>query len=157
MEGRAEPGGRGDVDDGTAAALGHRVQDELGGEHDRPQVQVERVLPFRRLRHREARLLDAPGVVDQHVDRSGRVQRRAYAALGGDVCVQERTADPFGPYWSGPVVEVSDDHLHALGRQPFRDPATDPVRAAGHQGGPTVEFHHGIVGRGPDNSAAPVR
>jgi hypothetical protein len=51
---------------------------------------------------------------------------------------------------------VGDDHVHALGRQPFRDPAADPVRAAGHHRGPSVEVHVGILGRGPDNSAAPV-
>jgi hypothetical protein len=114
------------------------------------------VLPLRGPGRREAWLLDAAGVVDQHGHRSRRVQRRADAALVGHVRAQERTADPFGHDWSGPAVQVGDDHVHALGRQAFRDPAADPVRASGHHGGPSVEFHEGIVGRGPDNSAAPV-
>src|SRR5439155_1601304 len=77
VAGRAQPRGRGDVDDRAAAALVHRGQDELRGEHDCAQVQVECLLPLRRIRRREAWLLDAPGVVDQHPDRTGRVDRRA--------------------------------------------------------------------------------
>jgi len=96
VDGRAQPGGRGDVDDRPAAALPHRGQDLLRGQHDRAQVQVEGLLPLGRLRRREARLLDAPGVVDQHGDWTGRVDRRADVGGVSEVGAEERAADPFG-------------------------------------------------------------
>jgi hypothetical protein len=96
VAGRAQPGGRGDVDDRPAAALVHRGQDKLRGEYDRAQVQVEGLPPLGRLRRREARLLDAPGVVDQHAHRPGRVDRRADVGGVGEVGADERAAGPFG-------------------------------------------------------------
>jgi hypothetical protein len=150
VAGRAQPGGRGDVDDRAAAALPHRGQDELGGEHDRAQVQVEGLLPLRRIRRREARLLDAPGVVDQHPDRTGRVDGRMDAGPVSEVGAEERAADPFGRNRALPVVEVGDDHAHALGGEPLRDPGAYPVRTSRHQCGHSAEFHGGIVGPGTD-------
>jgi len=152
VAGRAQRGGRGDVDDRAAAALPHRGRDELRGEHDRAQVQVEGLLPLRRIRRGEARLLDAPGVVDQHADRTGRVDRRADVGPASEVGAEERAADPFGHCRARPLVAVGDDHVHALGRQPFRDPAADPVRTPRHQSSPSVEVHGGIVCPGTDIS-----
>jgi hypothetical protein len=150
VAGRAQPGGRGDVDDRAAAAFPHRGQDELRGEHDRAQVQVERVLPPRRVRRREARFLDASGVVDQHGDRTGRVDRRADVGRVSEVGAEERAAGPFGHNRARPFVKVGDDHVHALGREPFRDPGADPGRTSRHQSRQSVEFHGGSVRPGTD-------
>jgi hypothetical protein len=125
-------------------------QDELRGEHERAQVQVERALPPRQIRLREMRLLGSSRVVDQHADRAGRVDRRADAGPVGEVGADERAADPFGQNRTLPVVEVGDDHVHALGREPLRDPGAYPVRTSRHQCGHSVDFHDGIVGPGTD-------
>jgi hypothetical protein len=150
VAGRAQPGGRGDVDDRAAAAFPHRGQDELRGEHDRAQVQVEGLLPLGRLRRREARFLDASGVVDQHGDRTGRVDRRADVGRVSEVGAEERAAGPFGHNRARPFVKVGDDHVHALGREPFRDPGADPGRTSRHQSRQSVEFHGGSVRPGTD-------
>jgi hypothetical protein len=150
VAGGAQPGGRRDVDDRPAAALPHRGQDELRGEHDRAQVQVERALPPGRVRRREVRLLAAAGVVDQHADRTGRVDGRAHVGPVSEVGAEERAADPFGRNRALPFVAVGDDHVHALGREPLRDPGAYPVRASCHQCGYSVEFHGGIVRPGTD-------
>jgi deoxyribose-phosphate aldolase len=150
VAGRAQPGRRGDVDDRAAAALPHRGQDELRGEHDRAQVQVEGLLPLHPIRRGEARLLDAPGVVDQHADRPGRVNGRVDAGPVSEVGAEERAADPFGRNRALPVVEIGDDHVHALGGEPFRDPGAYPVRTPRHQSRHPVEVHSGIVGPGTD-------
>jgi hypothetical protein len=147
---RAQPGSRGDVDDRAAAALGHRSQDELRGQHDRAQVQVEGLLPLRRIRCGEARLLNAPGVVDQDADWPGRVDGRVDAGPVSEVGAEERAADPFGRNWALPVVEVGDDHVHALGGEPFRDPGADSGRTSRHQSRQSVEFHGGSVRPGTD-------
>jgi hypothetical protein len=131
----------------------HRGQDELSGQHDRAQVQVEGLLPLHWIRRREARFLDAPGVVDQHGDRTDRVDRRADVGRVGEVGAEERAAGPFGHNRARPFVEVGDDHVHALRGEPFRDPGADPGRTSRHQSGQPVEFHGGIVWRGTDNSA----
>jgi hypothetical protein len=150
VAGRAQPGGRGDVDDRATAALLHRGQDELRGEHDRAQVQVERAVPPRQIRLREMRLLGSSRVVDQHADRAGRVDGRMDAGPVSEVGADKRAADPFGQNRALPVVEVGDDQLHALGGEPLRDPGADPVRTSRHQCGRSVEFHGGIVGPGTD-------
>jgi hypothetical protein len=150
VAGRAQPGRRGDVDDRAAAALPHRAQDELRGEHDRAQVQVEGLLPLRRICRGEARLLNAPGVIDQHPNRTGRVDGRVDVAPVGEIGMDERAADPFGHNWARPVVPVGDDHVHALRGEPLRDPGAYPVRAPRHQSRHPVEFHDGIVGPGTD-------
>jgi hypothetical protein len=146
----AQPGGRGDVDDRAAAALPHRGQDELRGEHDRAQVQVEGLLPLRRIRCGEARLLNAPGVVDQDADWPGGVDGRVDVGPVGEVGAEERAADPFGRNRALPVVEVGDDHVHALGGEPFRDPGANPGRTSRHQSRQSAEFHGGSVRPGTD-------
>jgi len=143
---RAQPGGRGDVDDRAAAAFPHRGQHELRGEHDRAQVQVEGLLPLRRIRCGEARLLNAPGVVDQDADWPGGVDGRVDVGPVGEVGTEERAADPFGRNRALPVVEVGDDHVHALRGEPFRDPGP----ASRHQCGDSAEFHGGSVRPGTD-------
>jgi hypothetical protein len=150
VAGRAQPGRRGDVDDRAAAALPHRGQDELRGEHDRAQVQVEGLLPLRRIRCGEARLLNAPSVVDQHAHRARRVHGGADAGPVGEIGMDERAADPFGHSWARTVVPVGDDHVHALGGEPFRDPGADSGRTSRHQSRPSVEFHGGSVRPGTD-------
>jgi hypothetical protein len=152
VAGRAQPGGRGDVDDRTAAALPHRGEDELRGEYDGAQVQVERVPPPRRVRRREGRFLEAPGVVHQHADRARGGDGRAHARLGPHVRGNERPADPRGGGRAGPLVPVGDDHAHAFGGEPLRDPAAYPVRASRHQSGHSFKVHYGSVGRGTDIS-----
>jgi hypothetical protein len=148
--GRAQPGGRGDVDDRSAAALPHRGQHELGGEHDRAQVQVERAAPPHRVRRREVRFLGSSGVVDQHADRTGRVDRRVDVGRVSEVGAEERAADPFGRNRAPPVVEVGDDDVHALGGEPLRDSGADPGRTSRHQSCQPVEFHGGSVRPGTD-------
>jgi hypothetical protein len=150
VAGRAQPSRRGDVDDRAAAALGHRGQNELRGQHDRAQVQVERALPPRRVRRREVRLLGSSRVVNQHADRTGRGDSRVDASPVTEVRAEERAANPFGRNRALPVVEVGDDQVHALGGEPFRDPGADPVRASRHQCGHSAKFHGGIVGPGTD-------
>jgi len=75
---------------------------------------------------------------------------RADVARVSEVGAEERAADPFGRNRALPVVEVGDDHVHALGREPFRDPGAYPVRSSRHQCGHSAEFHVGIVGPGTD-------
>jgi len=154
VAGRAQPRGRGDVDDRAAAALPHRGQDKLRGEHDRAQVQVEGLFPLRRIRRGETWLLDAPGVVDQHADRTGRVDRCVDVGSVGEVGVEERAADPFGRSRARPFVQVGDDDVHALGGEPLRDPCAYPGRASRYQSRQSVEFHGDIVGSGTDNPAS---
>jgi hypothetical protein len=150
VAGHAQPGGRRDVDDRATAARPHRDEDELGGEHDGAQVQVERALPPRRLRGREARFLDAPGVVDQHADRPRGIDRRVDVSPVSKVGPEERAADPFGHSRARPLVQVGDDHVHALGGEPLRDPGADPGRTPRHQSRQSVEFHGGSVRPGTD-------
>jgi hypothetical protein len=148
--GCAQAGRRGDVDDRTAAACPHRGEDELRGEHDGAQVQVEGLLPCRRIRRREARFFEASGVVDQHRDRTGRADRRVDIGPVGDVGTAERAADPFGHIRARLLVPVGDDHVHARRGQPLRDPGANPGRTSGHQSGHPVEFHGGSVRPGTD-------
>jgi hypothetical protein len=150
--GCSQPGGRGDVDDRSAAAFGHRAKDKLRGEHDRPQVQIERLLPLRRVRRREARLLDASGVVDQYADPARSIYGRPDPGPGTDIRADERPADPRCRGWPGLLAEIGDDHVHALRREPLRDPGANPVRASRHQSDLSLEVHGGIVCRGTDNS-----
>jgi hypothetical protein len=150
VDGRAQPGRGGDIDDRPATALPHRGQDQLGGEHDRAQVQVEGLLPLRRIRGGEARFLDAPGVVDQHPDRAGRVDRRVDVGPVGEVGTEERAAGPFGHNRPRLLVTVGDDHVHALGGEPFRDAGADPGRTPRHQSRQSVEFHGGSIRPGTD-------
>jgi hypothetical protein len=150
MTGRAQPGVRGDVDDRAAAARPHRDQDELRSEHHGAQVQVERALPPRRARRREARFLDASGVVDQHADRPGRGDRRGDVSPVCDVGTEKRAADPFGRNRARLLVPVGDDHVHAFRGEPLRDPGAYPFRTSRHQSGRPVEFHDGSVRPGTD-------
>ena len=96
------------------------------------------------------RLLGSSRVVDQHSDWTGRVDGRMDADPVCEVGAEERAADPFGQNRTLPVVEVGDDHVHALGGEPLRDPGAYPVRASRHQCGYSVEFHDRIVGPGTD-------
>ena len=57
----------------------------------------------------------------------------------------------------GLVVEIGDDHAHALRREPLRDPGANPFRASRHQSGLSLEVHGGIVCRGTDNSTQAIR
>jgi hypothetical protein len=148
--GRAEAGRRGDVDDRPSAACPHRGEDELRGEHDGAQVQVEGLFPGRRIRRWEARFLEAPGVVDQHGDRTGRADRRVHVGPVSDVGAAERAAGPFGHNRARLLVPVGDDHVHALRGQPLRDPGAYSCRASCHQSGHPVEFHGGSVRPGTD-------
>ncbi len=140
-----------------AAALGHRAEDELRREHHGPQVQVERVIPFRRVRRGEARPFDASGVVDQYADRARGVYGRADAGVGGDIRADERPADPGGGGRTGLIVEIGDEHAHAFRREPLGDSGAYPVRTPCHQRGGALKVHGGIVRRGTDNSAEQVR
>jgi hypothetical protein len=154
MASRAQPGHRGDGDDRAAAARGHRVQDQLRGEHHRPQVQVQRVAPLRRVRRREARLFEAPRVADQHAQSArpplARRDGGADPGRGRHVRADERPADPPSRRRTSLPVQVGNDHVHALGRQPLGDPGTDPGRAPGHQSRLPVKLHPPILRRRTD-------
>jgi hypothetical protein len=153
MAGRTQPGDRRDRDD-RAAAKSHRLPDQLRRQHDPAQVQVQRVAPLRRIGRGETRLRKPPGVADQHPQPprppQRRADRQAHPGLGRDVRLDERPADPArGPRASLPV-QIGDDHVHALARQPLRDPRPDPGRAAGHQSGQSVTIHASILHRATD-------
>jgi hypothetical protein len=157
MAGRSQPGDRGNVDDRSAAVASHRGEDELGGEHDCPQVQVQGVLPLGWARRREARALDTAGVVDQHADPAGPlaggVDGGEDPGRGGDVRSDERSADPGGRRRTTVFVEIGEDHMHAFCREPLGDPCADPLCAAGHQGGQPGKVHARILCPGTDNPA----
>jgi hypothetical protein len=159
MASRAQPGHRGDGDDRAAAARGHRVQDQLRGEHHRPQVQVQRVAPLRRVRRREARLLEAPGVAHQYtqpaVPPAGGIDRGTHPLRGRHVRADERPADPSRRRRTSLPVQIGDDYVHTLGRQPPGDPGADPGRTPGHQGRPPVKLHDPILRRRTDIPAGP--
>jgi len=153
VAGRAEPRGRGDVDDRAAAASGQRGQDQLGGQHGRAQVQVEGALPLGRGRLGEAGVLDPPGVVDQHPDRARGdrgLDRGPDACLRRDVRGDEPPSDPRRGYPARRLVRVGDHHVRALRREPLGDPRADPVRRPGDQSDHLVEVHQGIVVSGTD-------
>ena len=126
-------------------------EDKLCGEHDRPQVQVEGLLPLGRVRRGEARLLDASGVVDQHADPARRINGRPDTGPGRDICGDERPADPRRCGRPGLLVEIGDNHVHALRREPLSDPGAYPFRTPCHQSGLSLEVHRGIVCGGSDN------
>ena len=70
----------------------------------------------------------------------------------GDVGGDERAADPGGRFLARLFVEVGNDHVHALGRQPIGDSSADPGGGAGHQRGSSVKVHARIVRPGTDIS-----
>lgn len=97
------------------------------------------------------------GVVDQHADATGPLpggaNRRAHAGLGSNICADERSARLGGRGLAGGLVEVGDDHVHALRGEPLRDPSADPVRPACYQGGRSREVRDRILLRGTDTPA----
>jgi hypothetical protein len=70
--------------------------------------------------------------------------------------MDERPADPARRRRTSLLVQVGDDHIHALGRQPLGDPRPDPGHAPSHQGDLPVKLHNGILRHGADIPAGPT-
>ena len=114
------------------------------------------MLPLGRVRRGEGRSLDAARVVDQDAyarQPPGRIDGDANTGPGGDIRADERSADLRGCGLTSAFVKIGDDHVHAGGGQPPRDPCAYPFRASCDHSGHFVQAHAGIVRLGYDNSA----
>ena len=141
----------------AAAALGDRPQDELRREHHRPQVQVERMLPFRRVRRGEVTALAKPPALLTSTPTVSALTTAVRTPAWWRCCPGANDR-PIRVGLARPALsfEISDDNPHAFRREPLGDSGAYP-RHPRHQGGSALKVHGGIVRRGTDNSAEQVR
>src|SRR5271165_4021882 len=139
---RSQSGGRGDIDDRSAAAVADRRRAMLHAEHGTSQVDGDGTVPRLDGCVDDALAGDRPGIVDQDVELAETRQCRRDdfppGCLFSDVLAQEHgfaalAGEPLRQALAGSGINIGENHRGLFAQEQFRLRRALPTRGAGDQ------------------------